>query len=332
MKHSHILSIAILVLFAFSFSATRLFYDGFEDGTLHKWNTAPNAALTGPNIPPSVISLGSHSGTHCISINWDGTKAWNAPGVQTMMSLDSFAYTSTVFTRFWVKIDPDFDTPPNGGGPKIFKWGNGNPKELYLVPRMGDNVALSEFSNASIPMVSFWGNTQSRVGGNTWHKIEQYMETGNAATIKLWVDGVLVNQWTALNTNVGGTWFPLWWASNWTGATGCCDHDASNHLYVDDFEVFSDATSGEATTGNMADASIQASSLIIKPMLGMAKSNLSSNAIVYDALGKNVHLTPAPSLAGKGNLLRNRVRLNGIYFIVANENGKQVTKKFVVMR
>jgi hypothetical protein len=191
----------------------------------------------------------------CVAFNWNGTVAWTDPAVQTSMSLPYFPYSKEVLTRFWVMIDPDMDTPPNGMGPKLWKWGDKTPNEIYAWPKMGDGGMLMEASNGSINMNTFWGSAQSRIGDHNWHKVEQYMQTGNPGTITLWVDGVQVNKWS-VNTDVGGTWYPLWFASNWSGAAGCCDHDASNHMYVDDVEVYTDASSGISATGSLADATV----------------------------------------------------------------------------
>ena len=35
------------------------------------------------------------------------------------------------------------------------------------------------------------------------------------------------------------------------------EHDANNHVYWDDFEIYSDATNGTPVTGNLSDASVR---------------------------------------------------------------------------
>lgn len=115
------------------------------------------------------------------------------------------------------------------------------------------------------PDAYIWGSGKSFVKDFAWHKIESYVKTGNPGTFTLWVDGVKAYTWSGDTSSAGGSWNYLLFGSNWSGAEGCCTHDATNHLHIDDVEVFSDSTAGTEASGSMADATVSTGSFIIIP-------------------------------------------------------------------
>jgi hypothetical protein len=242
-------------------AASRIKVCRFENGTFDGW--IPD----GDHNVPQFTTIDPHSGNICLSLNWNGTFEWNARDRYQSIQFESFPYTGEVFTRFWVKIDADMDVPGDETGPKIFKWGTFTPNEIYIYPRMTDGEIVEAPNNNTglaggdpAIMSTFSGSSNSTVfPRGTWHKIEHYMKTGNPGTITLWVDDKLCKTWT-INTDVGGRWYPLHLASNWSGGAkpGGRDHDANNHMYFDDFELFTDSTQGTPTTGSMAAGNIEA--------------------------------------------------------------------------
>jgi hypothetical protein len=74
----------------------------------------------------------------------------------------------------------------------------------------------------------------------------------------VWIDGGLKQEATHIVTVAPGhQWGPLYLMSNWSNNPGW-EHGASNHVYWDDIEVYTDAGSGGS--GNMSDATISAGS------------------------------------------------------------------------
>ncbi len=47
-------------------------------------------------------------------------------------------------------------------------------------------------------------------------------------------------------------WDNFYWPSNWASNPGC-EHDAENHIYLDEVEIFSDMARGDLALGPMAD-------------------------------------------------------------------------------
>jgi hypothetical protein len=104
---------------------------------------------------------------------------------------------------------------------------------------------------------TFWGNGSDAANG-AWHKVEVYFKVdASAGIIRMWEDGVKVWEETNADTTLT-TWTPFYIGSNWSGASGCCDHDANNHMYWDDFEVYSDT--GTGANGLMSAATISSGS------------------------------------------------------------------------
>jgi hypothetical protein len=232
--------------------ATRVGYNGWENG-FGEWRQ------DGTRDVPEIVSSGALAGTKCLSMNWNGTVEWNAHNRFQTLKLPWFPYTNEVFTRAYFKVAADVDNPPDGTGPKFFKWGAGTLKEIYHSLLM-DGVRLFEAPNSpdgglTKRMSSFWGSENgSLYPRETWVKIEHYM---SGDLIRLWVDDVLCKEWK-IDTNVGGTWFPLILGSNWSGG-GMVNgrvHDQNNHIFVDEIEIYTDAESGTPTFGSMREGTI----------------------------------------------------------------------------
>src|SRR5688572_13125150 len=69
---------------------TRVFYDGFEDGTLDAWSGG-----TCPVVETAPDGGAPHTGTRMLQCNWDGTVEWNDPAATLAVVLESWDYTDS---------------------------------------------------------------------------------------------------------------------------------------------------------------------------------------------------------------------------------------------
>jgi hypothetical protein len=160
-----------------------------------------------------------------------------------------------------MRIDSkDFDWQSDRGSPKklmrFFNWArvwslpNANSlyNDLFESTYQGPG-STNELVAGGVQGITYWGGAS---GDNTldtmsWHTIEYYL---NAATgvVKVWHDHVLVRDDKGLAVG-NDRWSPFYLTSNWSDA-----HDAVNHLYFDEIEVFSDT--GTGASGLMSDATV----------------------------------------------------------------------------
>ena len=245
-----------------SYSAGLVFNDGFEDGTTNKWAqddfrdkcTVVSSALDGGSGP--------QTGTKMAQCNWNGTLAWNAASRFEVLYLTNWSYTTETFLRWWVRVDTDL---AGGNGPKYFRIGLSNfgVTDSYSGLLPGGATLVLYGDNAQQIGTTFWGGGSSLRNGS-WHKVELYLkEHSSTGTVRLWEDDVQLYQAIDINTDPGLTWARFFISSNWSGAEGCCDHDASNHIYWDEFEIYSDT--GTGATGSMSDGDITVESIPFAP-------------------------------------------------------------------
>jgi len=188
------------------------------------------------------------------SCNWNGTLAWNDPARFETLDI-SPSYTDEVFYRMRWRIDQDMDGNNQDGSesrPKMFRIFVTSPSynDFFMAPY--GSIHWSFLSNNGSYQVVNWGDGSSNP--NSWHETEIYFNHSNG-TIKTWHDGILIHSVSGVNFQ-GAGWVPFGLTSNWSGDDTCCFHDTSNHLYVDNVEAFSDATSGTPATGSMANGDI----------------------------------------------------------------------------
>lgn len=252
-KRMALVAAATLSAIAFSTlanAAGRVFYDGFEDGTTNKWqqDSYRNKCTV---ITVAADGGAAKSGSRMLKCNWNGVVAWNDPASFETLVLDNYSYASEILFRFWIRPDANAkDHPANGA--KILRVG----RESFWALNFRDGLANGSFwSSAAQLGGTFWGG--SNLSDGKWHKLEFYIKQGTNGAFKYWEDGVLKHSATNINTMpADGKWSPVYISSNWSGADGCCDHDTTNYLYWDEFEIYTDTGSG--ATGSLADASISA--------------------------------------------------------------------------
>jgi hypothetical protein len=244
------------------FAAGRVFYDGF-DGTTNQW--AQDEYRNRCSIVQSAMDGGSgpRGGAGMARCNWNGTLAWNAPDRYLTLKLPTWPYQKEFLIRFWVRADRDAtDHPANG--PKIYRVGGTSYAGVNF--RNGDENAAFYGTSGQIGS-TYWGKDPSVT---SWSKYEIYVRQGTSdGVLRIWRDDNEVKSITGANTSQSsGSWAPFIISSNWSGATGCCDHDANNHVYWDEFEIYSD--SGTGASGSFSDGSIGEAAGGVRPQPPLA--------------------------------------------------------------
>lgn len=263
-------TVAALVLAALlsssgAMAAGRVFFDGFEDGTTNAWSNGGGTGWIGKcDVVTSALDggIGPRNGTRMARCNWDGTQGEPDGHSYQAMNKTGWAKTRESFMRFWVRVDSDVD---NKQGSKLFR----APGAIsYDAIQFEYGTGASFFSTIYKSNNQQIGTTNWGCGGGfrsgTWKKFELYFLEStsgqNNGVARIWVDDVLC--WEALNQNTddpqgAGYWADFHLMSNWSldsGGAADWTHDANNHIYWDDFEIYSDAASG--ATGLMSDGSI----------------------------------------------------------------------------
>jgi hypothetical protein len=188
-----------------------------------------------------------------IRCNWDGSGAGDSGGgIFEALRLDGWSYTTDFFIRYWFRVDNDMR---GGTGPKVMRIGNPNHIASFLdCPASPGSQYFGGFFGFSDWM---GGNVESGTcGGPNWHKVELYFHVASSGgVVTMWVDDVQVWQATGdTRCEGGGRWSQFFISSNWSAGPGCCLHDANNHVYWDEFEIYSDT--GTGATGSMSAGTI----------------------------------------------------------------------------
>lgn len=235
-------------------SYTRVFHDGFENG-IDAWDQVDARDKCTPVTTSLDGQAGAHAGSTMLRCNWNGVVTWDDPASVECVKLSDWDYGSETLFRFWFRGDADTDSTI---GAKYYRWGgNGSFGGVGFDPSApAQTVGFFGTDDHQIG-TTFWGEG-SVLGDRSWHRVDVYVKYGETDGVaRLWEDGVQL--WEAVDVDTrqspaGIT--PFYLMSNWSSNPGW-EHDADNHVYWDEFEVFSDSATGEPTTGELADASVQ---------------------------------------------------------------------------
>lgn len=237
-----------------SFAAGLVFSDDFEAGNTNKWGQ------DGGRNKCVVVSQATDGGTpaagqNMAECNWNGTVAWDAPSAYSTLRLASFNYSKEFLMRMKVRFASDVD---HKFGAKAFRiYGTDS---YYFGAQMeqsgGPLFSYFETINGSAGPMTYGAGTT--VGDGKWHEIEIYVkhnDSGANGALKVWVDGKLLQSASnAVTATAGAKWFPIYIMSNWSNNGPEWAHDAANHVYWDNFEIYSD--NGTGGSGSMADGTM----------------------------------------------------------------------------
>jgi hypothetical protein len=245
-------ALSCLVSVSAASAASRVFFDGFDAGRPVGWDVANCQA-----VARAVDGGAPRSGTHMLQCNWNGLVPWNDPRSMQDAHLKNWPYQNEFLLRLWFRYDADVD---HKRGSKQLRLGFGGPDEVIFACQFEKGMDATLWIGPN-NLPGFWGNSASRCGDRSWHKLEVYVKTnttGSDGVLRVWFDGVMVREWRNPSGVVGGRRTPLYLSSNWSSEPGW-EHDDNNHLYFDEVEIFSDM--GTGASGNLSDASIAASSV-----------------------------------------------------------------------
>jgi hypothetical protein len=255
---------------------SRVFSDGFEDGTTAKWSDGGSPC---PVVSVAPDGGGPAEGDRMLQCNWDGTVAWNDPAATLGLELASWPYDREFLLRFRIRNDQDLDHAP---GAKWMRLGFGGPEEIDVGafneswPAAG--LWFYPLGPGQFPV--YWGNApESTVGDNEWHRLAIFSkndDSGNDGVLRVWVDGTLIyeiangacfrkgnfpeSEPCQADTHArGATRWPFSLMSNWSTSAPDWAHDADNHVLWDDIEIYSDATDGSPVcSGTLASGDAEA--------------------------------------------------------------------------
>jgi hypothetical protein len=244
------LIIANAALPAPSVAAGRVFYDGFESGNTDLWRKGDyrnrcrvvSAAADGVSGPLKGQSMAS--------CNWNGTVPWNDPASFETLLLDVSRSSKEVFYRIWFRLDGNVDMSTGSAGKiaRIYVPESDAPNDMFAAARTSPGLTNEGLAGGR-QMPTYWGSASGdrSASSATWHKMEYYFNYSKGV-VRVWHDGVKIRDESG--RSFGGTpWTNLYILSNFADP-----HDASNSVYFDEIEVFTEA--GFTATGDMDDASI----------------------------------------------------------------------------
>ena len=249
---------ALACLLALAASAAQgvgqVFLDGFEYAvgplpSTNGWQQDDYRNLCNVVSSAADGGVGPHGGSKMLRCNWNGQVAWNDPAAYESAFKSNFNFTNEIFLRWWVRRDASLQ---GGTGPKIYRTNACSFGDIQLSTSTSGTSEGSWYDGSCNQIYRYWGGDSA---GNTsgWHKMELYFKNASSnGAFKYWVDDSLEANYTG---NTSGAFQYFYITSNWSGAAGCCDHDTTNYLYWDDFEVWSD-NGNSSYTGSMANGDI----------------------------------------------------------------------------
>jgi len=239
-------------------AATRVFYDGFESGNTSLWRQVDLRNRCTVVASPGDGGAAPQSGSRIAQCNWNGTVEWNDPASYETMAFPSVS-GNELFFRVYIRVSPNMTSTGAGGdntGPKLLRFFSLSGYEAYL--------GMEQVNPGTDPAWVGWihdtptpGNHQWYMGSlsrSAWTKLEMYF---NRATNlhRIWINDALIRDVATYDVS-GVTDAPLYLGSNWSGVAGTRVHDAVNHVYWDEMEVYTDSASGTPATGNMENGDV----------------------------------------------------------------------------
>lgn len=230
---------------------TRVFYETFEanDG-FAQWTIVVGAQ----NVTSMPDTTGPYAGSRMGLFNWDGS-AFPGPATHTEVELSSWAMTNEAFVRFQYRIDDDITY---NTGSKLFRLGFGGSSEMYMACELQNGAAGAQFFIEAVLGVRYGQVGDPLCADGSWHQVEVYWKRdtdGLNGAMKIWIDDYLIYDRTGDTQPGSALIYPFNFLSNWSNNTGW-EHDATNHVGLDNVEIYTDSASGTAATGSMSAGTI----------------------------------------------------------------------------
>lgn len=236
---------------------SRMVADSFDTYALGTLPTTLWTQETG-RILPTVVSVstdglfGPHSGSKMMRCRYDGTiPLSDANNFQTcIINPDAYANNEYLF-RVWIRVDANFDIQTDASGAHLLRQVTDTPHTEFVDGQSSNSTIMGVWVNGPLLANVFSGRLTA---GSGWVKFERYINY-TTGTAREWKNGTLLVDLTGVNF-AGSRFGELHLTSNW----GDPSPDATNDIYFDDFELFTDRTTGSAITGLMSDATAQVGS------------------------------------------------------------------------
>jgi hypothetical protein len=180
--------------------------------------------------------------------NWNGNVAWNDPAKFETLVTRTDNYDDEMLIRVRVRLD--FNHNVEAKFLRMFYDEGGVYRDLYASTGPGGSGLDSGAAMTGMSLPTYWGGASgdtTRTDRTVWHTIEYYFRQ-STGTIKVWHDGILIRNDTGYSFQ-GVKWSPLYIVSN-----AGDPFDATNYIYYDEIEVYSDR--GTGATGSMADGTV----------------------------------------------------------------------------
>lgn len=232
-------------------AAGRVFFDDSEAGNTNLWNQdASRPKCTSVTTAADGLQ-GPFAGSRMIRCNDNGST-----GVWETLAAPSFSMTNEVLYRY--RVRPDSNHASTGGS--THKIGRVFINEAQYTDIFSMFATIGSGNGMYNDMILdgnrqggslYWGDASGDDTANpaNWHTIMYYVNKSTGAA-KVWHDGILVRNHTAgaISGELGenGNFYIT---SNWEDA-----HDATNYVYFDEVEIFTDA--GTGGVGSMSDGTM----------------------------------------------------------------------------
>lgn len=246
--------IGVLLVPTISNAAGRVFFDGSEAGNTNLWNQDGSRPKCTSVTTAADGLQGPYAGSRMIRCADNGST-----GVWETLASPTFSMTNEVLYRYRLRPDSNHDSTSGSTHKigRIFYWtGDTNTFvdvfSMFAAVGSGNGMYNDMIIDGNRQGGSlYWGDA---VGDDTanpadWHTIMYYINKSTGVS-KVWHDGILVRNHTAgaVAGEVGENG-DFYITSNWEDS-----HDATNYVYFDDVEIFTDA--GTGGTGTMSDGTM----------------------------------------------------------------------------
>lgn len=176
-----------------------------------------------------------------VSFNWNGPTA----NFDTMFMSMASRYNNELFLRYWIRFASDWSWGTTSSAGHFMRFYQSSPYNDWL----DSNGAPGSWISEVIVNGNTYGSQWNGLPNSSWHKYEKYINR-STGVVKMWLDDSLFASWTGVS--FGSQKYDLFYImSNW----GTDKPDSTNHMYLDDWEVWSD-TGSSSFTGSMSNGDI----------------------------------------------------------------------------
>lgn len=235
----------------------RMVYDNAEGARHSAWKTSGQALYPFcERVSASLDGAPVLRGAWQYACNWDGQAPTNFGHANSEQWIDpgTLPFVNEWLLRLPLRFDQNMD---HKRGSKLMRPGYPSAGSLIVACEFEGGANASWWVGGGVAGSSYFspGNSAGRpvalCGDHGPQEIAFYVRRGTNGQIKFWANGVLKATWNGDTSNVP---LSLYIPSNWSISEAGWDHDKLNTFYIDEVEIYTDATSGgEVATGSLSD-------------------------------------------------------------------------------